>query len=344
MKILLAVLCLALLSPLAAQSRPVIIGYLPTFKGPMAAHLDMVDLSKLSQIDIAFVNPAPDGAIVRDGALACEVKPVNGSAATLDDLRAVVSRAHAAGVKVVASLGGGVIPACAGDWRDLLSPAMRPVVEANLLAFVRDFDLDGLDIDLEWQVLESVDQAGDYTPFAQDLSRALHDEGKLLTCATASQPGGMIPKASITAFDTIGIMSYDGVGPDWGTPGEEHATLEMARADLTTWLGRGARPDQLALGVPFYGHGFGVYAGGHDYKDIVAAYGETAAESDVIGQACAGCDYITYNGRPTIRLKADMARQAGAGVMIWEITGDAAPPNSLLDAVYQSLQNNAYAK
>ncbi|HEX7800408.1 MAG TPA: glycosyl hydrolase family 18 protein [Asticcacaulis sp.] len=326
-----------------AAPKPAIIAYLPTFRGDMAAHLDAVDLSRLTQIDIAFVNPAPDGAVVRADALACEVRPQVGgaTAATLAELRTVVSRAHAAGVKVFASLGGGVIPACAGDWATLLSPAMRPLVEANLLQFARDFDLDGLDIDLEWRVLSAVDAAGDYTPFARDLSRALHRDGKRLSCATASQPGGMIPAAAIPYFDTIGVMSYDGVGPDWGTPGEEHATLDMARRDLAVWRARGARKDRLVLGVPFYGHGFGAYKGGYDYKDILAAHGPEAAESDVVGRLCAGCDYITYNGRPTIRLKAELARTGAAGVMIWDITGDAAGADSLLGALYESLNADA---
>jgi len=325
------------LSPATAGARPVVIGYLPTFKGSLSALLDKVDLGKLTQIDIAFINPASDGAVVRNGALACAVTTQAGPPPSLDDLRAVVTRAHAAGVRVVASLGGAVIPACTGDWKTLLDPALRPTVEANLLKFVHDLDLDGLDIDLEWDVLTRIDQAGDYVPFARELSYALHAKGRILSCATASEPGGMVPKASLPAFDYIGIMSYDRIGLNWGTSGDEHASLDMTRHDLAVWQTQGARKNQMVLGLPFYGYGFGAMTGHKTYADLIAAYGESAADRDVIGTRCAGCDYITYNGRPTIRAKVAMARKAAAGVMIWDLTGDAPTPDSLLDVVAQSL-------
>ena len=323
------------LAEAAAKPRPVVIGYLPTFKdykGAMAA----TDLSKLTHINIAFLNPDPQGNLVAGDVMTCMTNnlhvPLPGQ-----DVRDIVTQAHAAHVKVLASMGGGQIPACAGDWATLLSPASRPNLIKNILQYVKDYDLDGIDIDLEWEVMTKIDTDGDYVPFVTELGAALHAEHKILSCATASHPGGMIPAASIPAFDYVNIMSYDEVGPSWGTSGGEHASLAEARADIATWQAQGLPKSKLVLGLPFYGYGFNGYNRGYDYKNILTTFGEDAAEGDVIGKLCAGCQYITYNGRPTIRAKATLAAQDGAGIMIWELSADAPGADSLLDAAYESV-------
>ncbi len=324
-----------------AAAKPVVIGYLPTFKDYNAA-LDATDLTKVTHINIAFVNPAPDGSIVSGDMMACSDR-FGGGMVPLADIKTIVARAHKAHVKVLASLGGGDIPVCSGDWVKLLSDDTRPAVVQNLLRFVDDEKLDGLDIDLEWQVMTAIDTAGEYVPFVQDLSAGLKQRGKLLSCATASSPGGMVPLGSVPYFDYVNIMSYDGVGTNadgsiYGDAGGEQASLAMAQHDIAVWQARGVTKDHLVLGVPFYGHAFGTYAGGeHDYKDLLATYGPATAENDLIGKPCPACSYITYNGRPTIRAKAQLAAQDGAGIMIWELSADAPAPDSLLDAAWDTL-------
>ncbi len=321
--------------------KPVIIGYLPAFKGPMLPYMDTIDLTKVTHINLSFVNPDPQGQIVNGNLMTCMDTEGHG-ALPVSDVQAVIDRAHKAGVKILISLGGGIIPKCSGDWPTLLRPENRAVTVANLVKFLDDTSLDGLDVDLEWGVLTAIDKAGEYTPFIQALSAELKKRGKLLTCATASAEGGMVPVSSVPYFDYVNIMSYDAIGPSWGTPGDEHATLDMARHDIAVWQARGVKKGQLVLGVPFYGHAFGSYKlGFHDYKGLLAEYGNSVAENDVLGKACAGCDYVTYNGRPTIRQKAELARQSGAGVMIWELTADQPGPNSLLDALHDSLNSTA---
>ncbi len=345
MKIAFAALAFAALlaGPAAARTRPVVIGYLPTFKDYNAT-LDATDLSRVTHINIAFVNPSPDGSLVAGGTLACSDN-FQGGNTSVADIRAIIARAHKARVKILPSLGGGEIPACSGDWVKLLAPGMRATVVANLLKFVDDYGLDGIDIDLEWDVLTAIDNAGEFVPFVQELSAGLKTRHKLLTCATASNEGGMVPLGSVPYFDYINIMSYDGVGTSpqgviYGPPGGEHASMDMARHDIAVWQARGATRDQIVLGVPFYGKAFGTYAGAyHDYSHLLAQYGPMTAENDLIDKACAGCSYITYNGRPTLRAKADLAAQYGAGIMIWELSADAQGPDSLLQAIDDTLSH-----
>lgn len=323
----------------APHPRPVMIGYLASFKD-MKGTLAATDLAKLTHINLAFVNPGPDSSIVTGDLMTCMQDRLK-APIPAQDVRDIVTMAHKAHVKVLASLGGGQIPLCSGDWATLLQPANRPKLVASLTRFVDDYDLDGLDIDLEWAVLTRIDTDGNYTPFASELHDALKARGKLLTCATASHPGGMIPQASIVSFDYVNIMSYDFIGTDWGAPGSEHASFEQARDDIAVWQARGLPKSKLVLGVPFFGYGFNGYARGYAYKDILAQFGPMAAYGDTVGKPCAGCQYVTYNGRATIRAKAGLAAETGAGLMIWELSEDAQGADSLLDAADDSLNHAA---
>ena len=239
-----------------------------------------------------------------------------------EGLKELVVKAHEARAKVLVSLGGGTIPACAGDWTVLAAPENRPKVIAGLLDLVDRYDLDGIDVDLEGDLMTRIDSDGNYTPFVQQLAAGLRARSKLLTCATASYVGGMVPDASLPYFDLIGIMSYDAVGPTWGNPGDEHATYDHAEKDLALWLGKGVPAAKLALGLPFYGHGFGEYRPSWALRDLATQFGDAAVKSDVVGQRCAGCGYITFNGLPTLERKARLAGAWGAGVMVWEIDQD----------------------
>ncbi|MFL9839964.1 glycosyl hydrolase family 18 protein [Sphingomonas sp. ST-64] len=305
----------------SAPRQPVMVGYIAAFKGidPTIARVRLADYT---HFNIAFANPDADGAFERDGQLTCMPAPL-GAKTHVAELHAQVGRLRANGAKVLVSIGGGVIPSCSGDWSALLAADRRDATVAALVALSDTLGLDGIDVDLEGELLTAIDRAGDYTPFIAALSRAMQARGKLLTCATASYDGGMIPVASIRYFDLVNVMSYDAIGPSWGPAGAEHAPLAMARRDLALWLERGVAPERLVLGVPFYGYGFNGVAANWSYRDLLAAYPE-AAKRDRIGTPCAGCRYITYNGPATIEAKARLARRQAGGVMVWEVSQDSA--------------------
>lgn len=331
----LSILVLGILSQASlAQNR--LIGYIPSYSN-MIAVADRTDLSKLTHLNLAFVNPTANGAIGNDAGPMCMMAP-SGANVSKSDIAYVVNKAHAAGVKVLVSLAGGGLPACAGDWKTLLRDSRTGLVN-NIVSFVNSSNLDGVDVDIEGELLTAIDNAGNYTPFIQALRNAL--PGKLVTAATASYNGGMIPTSSIQYFDFVNIMSYDAIGPSWGTSGSEHSSYAQAQTDINTWLNRGLLKSKLVLGVPFYGYGYG-FAGmpsSITFNDIVGQYGAAAAQNDVIGNRCAGCAYITYNGIPTIRNKTTLATQQGSGVMIWELSQDASGANSLLSTIRTQMGN-----
>ncbi|MFT4090004.1 MAG: glycosyl hydrolase family 18 protein [Asticcacaulis sp.] len=310
----------AVAQPATGAQRPVAIGYVPAFKN-MDAVMAQADLKQYTHLNISFVNPAADGAILNGDRFAC-MNDASGQPVTDSDFRAAVSKAHENGNKILVSLGGGYIPECSGNWAELLKPENRPEVVRHLIALVDTYDLDGLDVDIEGVLLTEIDQAGNYTPFIAELSQALKARGKLLTCATASYEGGMIPVSSIPYFDLVNIMAYDAIGPGWGQAGDEHSPYAQAERDMALWRARGVAQDKLVLGVPFYGYGYGQYRSGYNFRDLLAEYGPEVFDKDVWGKRCAGCDYITYNGLETLSRKAQLGVRSGAGIMVWEISQD----------------------
>ena len=291
-------------SPISA--RPLIIGYAPAFR-PLAESIDRSDVDRYTHINIAFANPDARGLMVDGGKLTCMLQ-------------------------VSVSIGGGVIPACSGDWRTLLAPDRRESTLAGLLQLVDDLGLDGIDVDIAGALLTEIDKAGNFTPFIAALSAGMKQRGKLLSCATASYDGGMIPIDSLPYFDLVNVMSYDAIGPSWGRAGAEHSTYAAAMRDLQLWRARGVEKERLVLGVPFYGYGFGGFRPNWAFRDLLSSHGQGALQADVIGKACPGCAYITFNAPATIRSKAKLAAERGAGVMVWEMSQDS-EDGALLTAI-----------
>lgn len=318
----------------AQQRRPVVVGYLAAFKG-LDLSIARTDLSAFTHYNLSFANPDADGRFTRDGRMTC-MGDETGANLSVEALRKTVTRLQASGAKVLISTAGGVIPGCSGDWKSLLAPERRVATVAALVELADTLGLDGVDIDIEGQLLTEIDRAGDYTPFIAALSDAMRARGKLLTCATASYEGGMIPISSIPWFDLINVMSYDAIGPSWGQAGTEHSSYAMAEHDLELWLARGVAPGRLVLGVPFYGYGFGGEKANWSYRDLAATYGIDATKSDVIGGLCDGCRYITHNSPATISKKARLAAEKAGGVMIWELSQDT-PDHALTKAIGQGL-------
>jgi GH18 family chitinase len=314
--------------PARAATAPVMVGYFPAFKG--LDRIATTPIGHYTHIALAFANPDAEGVLLGHGAMTCMSGGADG-AVTLTALRETVKRLSARGAKVLLSVGGGTIPGCSGDWAALLrSAGGREKLRDALMAVIDGAPFDGLDIDIEGALLTEIDRQGSYTPFIALLAKSLKARGKLLTVATGSYEGGMIPVSSVRYFDLVMPMSYDAIGPSWGAPGSEHSTYAQAERDIALWLARGVKPERLVLGVPFYGYGFGSYAPGGGFNTIFAAHGQAALSGDLIGRACGRCDYITFNSPATLQRKAELARSRAGGVMVWEITQDT--PDQLLAA------------
>lgn len=305
-----------LLAAVSLQAQPRIVAYAPNWIG-LKTFVPQIDFAKLTHINIAFENPAD-----ADGALSFQ-----------PDNESLIRQAHAHGVKVLVSLGGGSASEDASRrkaWFDLISTTKRKGFIAQLAAYVSTHDLDGLDVDLEGPAINR-----DYAPFIQELSAALKPKGKFLTAALSKGYGGKdVPDAALACFDFINVMAYDATGP-WQTdrPGP-HSSLEFAQGSVDYWLRRGLPKAKLVLGVPFYGWGFGKAFRQQEYRyaDLIRQYPK-AVTDDQVG------DTIWHNGIPTMQAKARLVLDQGlGGVMIWSLNSDAPGESSLLSALHGALQ------
>jgi chitinase len=292
--------------PTAAQEQPAlatrVVGYFPTWAGDVNA----IQYDKLTHINYAFIVPTAQGGLTGPG---------SGDSR----LRSLVSAAHARGVKVSIAVGGWNDGNDSGFEQLAANASTRTTFVNNLVNYVNQAGLDGVDID--WEYPDPGTSANNFAALMRELSTAMHSRGKLLTAAVVASgsTGGGVPTATFSDVDFLNIMAYDG--------GQPHSTYAYAVQSLDYWLGRGLPKDKAVLGVPFYGRSPSTYEG---YKSLVARDSQ-APYKDNVGN-------VYYNGIATIQSKTTLAMQRGGGVMIWDISDDATGSASLLTAIYQRAQ------
>jgi GH18 family chitinase len=293
-------LLMFLLSP-KNLSAHYLVGYMPSWQGAA----DDIQYAKLTHINYAFVVPSPSG----DGSLGAVENP--------SKLQQIVEQAHAHGVKVGIAVGG---------WTDLknsgfeilsATAAGREIFADNLLEFIHKYNLDGVDID--WEYPQGTVQSQHYDLMMHLLADKLHEKGKILSAAVAdgAENGGAISDQIFQYVDILNIMAYDGEGEDG------HSPYSLAENALDYWLERGLPQAKAVLGVPFYAR-----PSWKTYKALLAKGADPHADQ---------FKNDTYNGMDTIARKAQLAIERGNGIMIWELSGDAPEPNSLVSAIAKVL-------
>lgn len=115
---------LSALSPAQTTGRRTLVGYLAAFKG-FDGEMQQPELDQYTQLDLAFVNPTPDAELLGLGGLACAPAVQSDSTVMISDahLRALVANPHRSRTKVVASLGGALIPRCGVFSREAIGDA-----------------------------------------------------------------------------------------------------------------------------------------------------------------------------------------------------------------------------
>lgn len=289
-----------------AQQKFRVIGYLRT-NNILDGQAGQVDYSKVTHINIAFINP--DSA---------------GNFTSMPGLKAFADKMHGLHIKVLASIGGGLAPVY---YTSLLADGNRLELAQKLAQLSESYDLDGIDVDLEGERVDT-----NYENFITTLSAVLKPKGKLLTAAVATVYKERYTDKALAQFDFISIMSYDKTGPWRPEKPGPHAPYEMAAEDMNYWAGeKGIAKEKLNLGLPFYGYGFGPGAPADmSFGKIVSTY-RGAEDKDEWAFPEGGTLY--YNGIPTIKNKTTLALQQAGGVMIWQLLGDAQGKYSLLSAV-----------
>jgi chitinase len=280
----------------APQTGPRIVGYLPNYNGSYASWAKKLSFARMTHLDLAF-------------ALATSSNQWNMGASDAD-VKAIVDAAHAAGVKVLASLGGG-----GGDQTVLAryndASSVGPLVD-NLDAFLAAHDLDGADIDIE-----SPGNLGkSFSTFVDRVVAKLRPEGKLVTAAVAQYLQDSMADATLHEFDFVNVMIY--------------SSLAQTMKDATYYADTKKVPKNLiVLGAGFFGDG-----GNSEYTYAQIMKADPMAWSKDI--ATVQGTTVHYEGMATMKQIADCAKGFG-GIMIWELTQDTFDDHSLLKVIQGEL-------
>jgi chitinase len=277
-----------------------IIGYIT--KGGI---VELVPFDRLTHINFAFVIPNEDGSL----------KPVGDTYM----LKKLVSAAHPHNVRVLVSVGGwgwdAQFEAMAG------TPGTRKTFIDNIIAFMNQYNLDGVDID--WEYPDAGQSAQNYAALMHELRAAL-PEDKLLTAAVPALGSNAenIPTETFAEVNFLNIMVYD------GDQGAGHSPYQYAVDAMAYWSGRGLPKEKTVLGLPFYAQpGFATY------RQLVQADLSASQKDNIkyLGMT------VYYNGIPTIVAKTILAMDKASGVMFWTLENDTTDDTSLIKAIHETV-------
>ena len=289
-----------------------VVGYLPSYRFDSN---EKIDYCKLTHLNLAFANPGSNGKLI------------------INDFSGVVVRARNENnnIKIYISIGGGYLTdEQASIWSNSIDiKDNRPIIINEIVNFVVDNSLDGVDVDLEWQYVTS-----GYSNFVIELKSALSAKGKGMTAAL---PGTTkfdnITQEALQTFDFINIMAYDFTGPWNPTASGQHSSYNNAVESINFWKNTGVSQSKLTLGVPFYGYDFSNSSNVTSFTfGQMVSTNNSYSEIDNVGMKF-------YNGRPTIKSKVKLASEQVSGIMIWELGQDSFSDYSLLKTIHKEYNN-----
>ena len=330
-----------------AYAAPLFIGYYPDWgKWHKPAYtVDKVPYEKLTHVLWSFITPNADGTLHGDAA---------------DDpsaLDSMVTLAHAVGTKVIVSLGG-------GGQSDKFAPVakdstLRNKFIVNLVDYVKAHNLDGLDMDWEWEY-NPVPEADTiaYNKLLTELREALPKDKSLSAALPCSRYYGkwFTPEVLVKNLDWFGFMTYDMTG-DWDEkalfdsplyPHEGYTTWSWQET-FDYWSKRGVPAEKMVFGIPSFGFQFeGATGPGSNFtkgKTKSLSYAQIVKNTDweihfdsvsVEPYAVSENSYITYENPHSAAIKTRWVKENGyAGIMVWEVSHDyiEGVGNPILDSI-----------
>lgn len=287
----------------AASTPNRVVGYFPSYR---MYKIDSIDFSAMTHCILAFMT-------YKDGTLTSNF--------SAQDIQTVVAKCHANNVKALIGIGGwGGFDASDDPFG---SAEKRTEFVNQLMSYVNEYNLDGVDIDIE---LKDACIWNNFDPFISELSSHLKAENKLLTMAVSRWFTDYMMDSTFEYFDFINLMAYD---YDMSGNGEV-APWSQVYDMVTHYQSRGVSNDRLVIGVPFYGYGSGGVA--YSYGEVVEMNPENAYLNYANG--------VYYNGINTIREKAEYSKAFG-GTMIWEISQDSFGTYSLLNVIKEVMKGTS---
>lgn len=350
---LLAKLSFLLFLPVFIQAENLIVGYYPDWgkwNTPVYTWKE-VPYEKLTHVLWSFISPDSLGNL-RGNAIDDPA-----------DLDSMVALAHKVNTKVIISLGG------AGSCEYFASVRKDQNLRANfvhnLMNFIKDHNLDGVDMDWEYS---SVPVASEdtiaYNRLLSDIRDSLPQEKTLSAAIPCSDYYGKYFNidAMKDKLDWFGFMTYDITGY-WDELARYNSPL-YPNGNRTTWSwketaeywgNRGVPAEKMVFGIPFFGFEFDAATGpastfnGNatylEYKNICCRTDQEYFFDSValVPYAVSSGSYTTFDDPKSASLKTQWVKDNQyAGVMIWELSQDIMEDGSqpMLSAIYETMQGN----
>lgn len=301
-----------------------VVGYMPSYRDPDAIPDQKFRMCNV--VNYAFASVSASGDI---------------TIANPARLTVVADKARRNGAKVFLSFNGST-----ANWAQMSSTAAgRNYFIRQVMNAARANNLNGVDID--WEFPSTADgTSASFTSLMKELGDSCHVNGKyyLSAAITAGKYAGAYRDA-ITAellqgdkVDFYNIMAYD----DFSTtaPFRQHSDFTLAQTSLDYWVNTRGMPRKRAiLGLPAYGRPSGITQTGTTlaYSAILAQNGSARSDSAIVSVTGFSNYTIYYNGQPTIKRKAMLAKSLANGIMLWEKGQDANDATSLLKAACDTL-------
>lgn len=253
---------------------------------------------------------------------------------------AVVTKAKANNAKVMISINGAT-----SNWISFgVTATGRNSFIKNVMNNLRLYKVDGVDVD--WEFPSTADGTDTiYLKLMKELSDSCHTNGKyyLTAAITAGKYAGgyrdAIKPELFSYLDWFNVMVYD----DFNTtvPYKQHSDMALVNTCMNYWLNTKGMPKaKFVLGLPAYGRPSGISQTSNSlsYGAILAQGGSALSDSAMVTSTGWPVPFmIYYNGQPTIKKKAALAKLNANGVMMWEKWQDTHDATSLLKAVCDTI-------
>lgn len=251
-------------------------------------------------------------------------------------------------LKVMLSIGGWG----AGNFSEMASTeGSRAAFIGNAMKVIRDYDIDGLDIDWEYpgtSVAKISSSDSDKSNFTE-LMRQLRDSlgtSHILSFASPSYSNYFNYTEVVPYVDFINIMTYDMKTPPYHHSPLNHSPLtgkKCVKDVVAEHYRKGVPADKIVLGIPFYGRGNEKkYAKFQDYRYIRPKDGtelrfDSVAMAPYIADKETGEMLISFDDTTSVKAKCEFAKTTKIrGVMFWHYCGDT-KEHSLLKVINSEL-------
>ncbi|KAH7228394.1 hypothetical protein B0J15DRAFT_530791 [Fusarium solani] len=243
-------------------------------------HMDVSDIDKDKYTHIHFAFPD-----VTPGDFSIDVSKLKSQ---FDKMKKM------SGIKKIVSLGGWAFSAEAPTYsifREAVLPANRAKFAANVVSFVNQHDLDGIDFDWEYPAAEDLpdipsanpDEGKDYLEFLKMVKRRLPNKSVSIAAPSSYWYLRGFPIKDIAkVVDYIVYMTYDlhgqwDHGNKWSSPGCEngnclrsHINMTETKTSLAMITKAGVPSNKIFVGIASYGRSFKMSKAGY-----IVVYQET---------------------------------------------------------------------